>query len=243
MNRILGLFFGFLFLALCSEMKGQVVSLQDCTPDAVVIVSQPSKAKVYIDGEYVGETPLRINKKVSTGNNGLSAVSLEYGDFHFKDFNNFILVLEKDGYEDYSKSIFRGDYCASATEALKLSCTLTPKVVSGSIHQVDNSNSEISADNIIRWSVQSSPSGARIFWRVISNTQEVKNTNETYLTNTPYEETRPFNIKGLTCENSNEVTVEIKVTKKGYADQVKRFNVRQAMDQQEINTFFELVAE
>lgn len=30
--------------------------------------------------------------------------------------------------------------------------------------------------------------------------------------------------------------------KKGYEDQVKRFNVRQALDQQEISGFFELVS-
>ena len=37
------------------------------------------------------------------------------------------------------------------------------------------------------------------------------------------------------------MTIEIKVTKRGYEDQVKRYNVRQAIDQQEISGFFELV--
>ena len=70
---------------------------------------------------------------------------------------------------------------------------------------------------------------------------EVKNTNETYLTTTPLEETRGFNIQGLTYKNSRDVTIEIKVSKRGFEDQVKRFNVRQALDQQEISGFFELV--
>ncbi|MDE6166296.1 MAG: hypothetical protein K2F58_04290, partial [Muribaculaceae bacterium] len=70
---------------------------------------------------------------------------------------------------------------------------------------------------------------------------EVKNTNETYMTTTPLEETKSFNIPGLTYENSRNVTIEIKVTKRGFEDQVKRFNVRQALDQQEISSFFELV--
>ena len=70
----------------------------------------------------------------------------------------------------------------------------------------------------------------------------VKNTNETYLMTTPFEETRSFNILGLTYENSRDVQIEIKVSKKGYEDQVKRFNVRQAIDQQEISGFFEMVA-
>jgi hypothetical protein len=95
---------------------------------------------------------------------------------------------------------------------------------------------------IIRWNFDSDPRGSRIFWRVISSIpDQVKNTNETYLTTTPYEETSSFNILGLTYENSRDVTVEIKVTRKGYMDQVKRYNVRQAIDQQEISGFFELV--
>ncbi|MBR1962744.1 MAG: hypothetical protein IKA26_07335 [Alistipes sp.] len=95
---------------------------------------------------------------------------------------------------------------------------------------------------IIRWFIDSDPRGARVFWRVISSVPaEVKNTNETYLMTTPYEETRSFNILGLTYENSRDVTIEIKITKRGYEDQVKRFNVRQAIDQQEISSFFELV--
>jgi hypothetical protein len=70
---------------------------------------------------------------------------------------------------------------------------------------------------------------------------EVKNTNELYLGTTPYEDTRSFNILGLTYENSRDVQVEIKVLRPGYMEQVKRFNVRQAIDQQEISSFFDLV--
>lgn len=95
---------------------------------------------------------------------------------------------------------------------------------------------------IIRWYFDSDPRGARIFYRIISNIpDEVRNTNETYMTTTPLEETKSFNILGLTYDNSRDVTIEIKVTKRGYEDQVKRFNVRQALDQQEISSFFELV--
>ena len=95
---------------------------------------------------------------------------------------------------------------------------------------------------IIRWSIDSDPRGARVFYRVISSVpSEVKNTNENYLTTTPYEETRSFNILGLTYANSRDVTIEFKISKRGYEDQIKRFNVRQAIDQQEINAFFELV--
>ncbi|MBQ7893109.1 MAG: hypothetical protein KHX48_00265 [Alistipes sp.] len=96
---------------------------------------------------------------------------------------------------------------------------------------------------VIRWYFDSDPRGARIYWRVVSSIPAVvKNTNETYLMTTPFEETRAFNILGLTYENSRDVQIEIKVSKKGYEDQVKRFNVRQAIDQQEISGFFEMVA-
>ncbi|WP_300728202.1 PEGA domain-containing protein [uncultured Bacteroides sp.] len=95
---------------------------------------------------------------------------------------------------------------------------------------------------IIRWYFDSAPQGARLYWRVISSIPSVvKNTNELYLAPTPYEETRSFNILGLTYENSRDVTIEIRARKAGYLDQVKRFNVRQAIDQQEISSFFELV--
>ena len=107
---------------------------------------------------------------------------------------------------------------------------------------VASNNSSSSSTPIIRWYFDSDPRGARIFWRVISNApQQVKNTNESYMTTTPLEETRALNIPGLTYENSADVVIEIKLTKRGYEDQIKRYNVRQALDQQEISGFFELV--
>lgn len=95
---------------------------------------------------------------------------------------------------------------------------------------------------IIRWYFESQPQGARIYWRVVSSVpDQVKNTNELWLGNTPFEETRSFNILGLTYENSRDVQIEIKVRRNGYIDQTKRFNVRQAIDQQEISSFFDMI--
>lgn len=120
-----------------------------------------------------------------------------------------------------------------------------PTIVEGGANERvsrDNPGKTTLEQTIIRWFFDSDPRGARIYYRVISNApSEVKNTNETYLTTTPYEETRSFNILGLTYENSRNVTIEFKVSKRGYEDQVKRYNVRQAIDQQEIGGFFELV--
>ena len=47
----------------------------------------------------------------------------------------------------------------------------------------------------------------------------------------------------MTYANSRDVQIEIKVRRPGYMDQTKRFNVRQAIDQQEISAFFDLVKE
>ena len=95
---------------------------------------------------------------------------------------------------------------------------------------------------IIRLYFESEPQGARIFWRIVSSVpDEVKNTNELWLGNTPFEETRSFNIQGLTYQNANDVQIEIKVRRSGYLDQTKRFNVRQAIDQQEISSFFDMI--
>ena len=111
----------------------------------------------------------------------------------------------------------------------------------GKAEPVQNESNSTNA-HIIRWFFDSDPRGARIFYRVISNVpQQVKNTNESYMTTTPLEETRSLSIPGLTYENSADVIIEIKLSKRGYEDQVKRYNVRQALDQQEISGFFELV--
>ena len=130
---------------------------------------------------------------------------------------------------------------------------ITVNIAQGNDIQESNkvAQEQVSRDNpgatelektILRWYFDSDPRGARIFYRIISNIpSEVKNSNESYMTTTPLEETKSFNIPGLTYENSNNVTIEIKVTKRGYEDQVKRYNVRQAIDQQEISGFFELV--
>ncbi len=96
---------------------------------------------------------------------------------------------------------------------------------------------------VIRWNVVSSPKGADVYWRVVSSTPDVKNTNETYLGTTPYESTETFDIKGLTFNNSGNVQIEIKCERAGYLEQKKRFNLRQVIEQKEISTKFNLVKE
>ncbi len=97
--------------------------------------------------------------------------------------------------------------------------------------------------SVIRWFVDSAPKGADVYWRVVSSTPDVKNTNQSYLGTTPYESTESFDIRGLTYNNSGNVQIEISCEKAGYSTQKKRFNLRQAIDQKEISTKFNLVAE
>lgn len=94
---------------------------------------------------------------------------------------------------------------------------------------------------IIRWDIQSRPSGADIFWRVVSKTPDVKTSSEKYLQTTPYEATKGLDIKGLTYENSSNVRIILRCDKDGYLPQEKEYNVRMIYDQEEISAFFRLV--
>lgn len=96
---------------------------------------------------------------------------------------------------------------------------------------------------IIRWYVDSTPKGADISTRVVSSTPDVKNTNQNYVGTTPYETTEAFDIRGLTFNNSGDVQIEVTCEKAGYITQKKRFNLRQAIEQKEISTKFNLVKE
>lgn len=109
--------------------------------------------------------------------------------------------------------------------------------------QVTGSGNTSLEHTIIRWYVDSAPKGADVFWRVVSSTPDVKNTNQLYLGSTPYESTESFDIKGLTFNNSGDVQIEISCEKAGYAPQKKRFNLRQAIEQKEISTKFNLIEE
>ena len=109
--------------------------------------------------------------------------------------------------------------------------------------QVTGEGNTALESTVIRWYLDSAPKGADVSMRIISSTPEVKNTNQNYVGTTPYETTESFDIKGLTYNNSGNVQVEITCEKAGYITQKKRFNVRQAIDQKEISTKFNLIKE
>ena len=109
--------------------------------------------------------------------------------------------------------------------------------------QVEGYGETALEQTIIRWDVQSRPQGADIFWRVVSKTPEVKNTNNKYLQTTPYEATKSLDIRGLTYETSGDVRIILRCEKEGYYPQEKEYNVRMIIDQEEISAFFRLVKE
>lgn len=95
----------------------------------------------------------------------------------------------------------------------------------------------------VHWNVNSRPQGADVFWRVISQTPEVKNQNYKYLETTPYEGDETINIKGLTYNNAGNVQIEIKVEKKGYYSQTKKLNILSLIDDNDVSYMFKLVPE
>ena len=181
-----------------------------------------------INKKFNGVSVLNLTNIVGWGIDAATGAMMKPESKHY-----YIEMARKDGMTNAVTNYVENPYLADTT---------IPDGESGKVVSRDNPGETSLEQTVIRWYFDSDPRGARIFWRVISSIPaEVKNTNELYLMTTPYEETRSFNILGLTYENSRDVQIEIKLTKKGYMDQVKRFNVRQAIDQQEISSFFELV--
>ena len=236
-----------------THAQGSVFS-SDVWP-TVSLKSTPAGARVYLDGKLIcASTPAVVTIPRPTFLASEKSQP-EYGNYVAR------LVFKYEGYLDgevelrpwITRGRIKNSYLLMWPKTVKHKFLRDPNhvykqdpaIVAGEADNQVNRDKAGQSElerTIIRWYFDSDPRGARIFWRVISSVPaEVKNTNETYLMTTPFEETRSFNILGLTYENSRDVQIEIKVSKKGYEDQIKRFNVRQAIDQQEISAFFELV--
>lgn len=243
----------FFCLTLLSIVTACTVTRMQTTPEnfptTIRIQTIPEDAKVYINGTFVSATTptsYTIQDNIFSGYIGTQKhINEALAPKH--DLN---IKVIKDGYEIYNDVVspkytglgyYRGKSFYKTTWPENLILELKPAAVQERVTRSQPGKSTMEK-TIIRWYFDSAPQGARIFWRVISSVpEEVKNTNELWLGSTPFEETRSFNIEGLTYENSRDVQIEIKVKCKGYVDQNKRFNVRQAIDQQEISSFFDLV--
>ena len=248
------LFFAFLLSANCVYAQKPTKTIVNKT---INITSEPEGARVVINGNMVGITPCQATIPVTETLSGSSVNDLSQtqvkvqfirnGKSEYEVFqpSNSEWMGKKKVKFYYPDGVFHLFRTSSKSSNSSSAYKKDPTIVKGEANKMvsrDNPGQSALEQTIIRWAFDSDPRGARIFWRVISSIPAiVKNTNETYLMTTPYEETRSFNILGLTYENSRDVTIEVKLRKTGYEDQVKRFNVRQAIDQQEISAFFELV--
>lgn len=239
---LLSVISGTVLLTACGSIKATSTS-----SIRAQIASDPAGATVTMNGNVLGVTPCIVNLpiKVTAVNKGSAfrpdiVTTIEQWNIQFTKDG----ITETATYDPTTLSLQNG--MGVINHKFKQAAYMhDPTIVAGEASNMvsrDQPGQTALERTIIRWYFDSDPRGARIYWRVVSSIPAiVKNTNETYLMTTSFEETRSFNILGLTYENSRDVQIEIKVSKRGYEDQVKRFNVRQAIDQQEISGFFELV--
>lgn len=93
----------------------------------------------------------------------------------------------------------------------------------------------------VHFTIDSRPRGADIYWRVISQTPEVKNQPYKYLQTTDYESTETLNIKGLTRANAGNVQIEIKVEKDNFYPKSTKLSVLSLIDDNDVSKMFKLV--
>ena len=229
----------------------------------IAVNSVPEGAKVYYNGELLCPATPGVISVPAQGEITPDKKNMDRAYEEAKQRSAIKLTFVKDGYHPVEKVLYPSvtyqkiglikQYVFDWPKTVTVNMTQDPNsayakdtsIPAGEAQNVvnrDRPGQTALERTVIRWYFESEPQGARIFWRVISSVpDQVKNTNELWLGNTPFEETRSFNIQGLTYENSRDVQIEIKVRRNGYLDQTKRFNVRQAIDQQEISSFFDMI--
>lgn len=241
-------------LLLCAIIISITTSAQ------ISINSEPSGAKVYQEGKYIGTTPC-------TASSNMKAKQLVYDidADRVRDPSqppySIEFTITMDGYEpatvyfegkyEYHQSGFRGQnkYYIVQPKSYKLFAVLKKdQSVSSNDGQTTVPQTQqvvIQEKNTeVRWHFDSDPEGARIYWRVKSlDSDIVKNTDLLYLGITPFNELKPFNIKGLNSENAKNVIIEVEIIKKGYKKQTKSISAESLTEQQEISWFFELEEE
>lgn len=211
------------------------------TATGQTINSEPSGAKVYFEGSYLGKTPLK-----------LGATAFPYDLVYLirrdkvdvsKPPYEYVLTLKMDGYEDQSVRVI-GEWLY-ISKYRDQNCTAGPKSnsLTAIMEKIDTPALTDEALDI-HWGIDSDPNGARVFWKVTSSIPSiVKSTDFIYLGATPVDTNKPLNIKGLTSENARNVKIEIKIQSKGYKVQTKTFSAELLTEQKEISWFFELEEE
>ncbi len=251
-----------MFVSCGSVHKVQRATIKAPAYKTMTFNSYPEGARVYVNNKYIGITPLtkdimlKYTNPLTKKNLTIEVKFIKEGyksvtKYVEPSFNNFNITNNLYDYGvgivtptkiEFPDDVFVEMESAPSYVPMSNVDTTIPEGQDYEMVSRDNPGATSLEKTIIRWFFDSEPRGARIYWRIISSVPaQVKPTNELYLGTTPYEETRSFNILGLTYENSRDVQIEVKMTREGYMDMTKRFNVRAAIDQQEISSFFDMV--
>lgn len=216
------------------------------TTAQIRINSEPSGAKVYQEGEYIGTTPCSasVNQRLTYDIDANKVRNPSKPAYSYP----FTIIME--GYEP-ATVYFEGkyNYRQSGIGGQNKYYIVEPKtyklfaVLKKDPNYTSNSTSFQESQPEVRWHFDSEPDGARLYWKVKSSTPNVRSTESSYLGSTPFNELKPLNIPGLTNENSSNVTIEVEIIKKGYKKQVKTFSAKTLTEQREISWFFELPEE
>ena len=221
----------------------------------ISVTSDPAGAKVYVDGKLIGTTPCkaeftgkwvydidanRVNpnkppyqKKFTFVKDGYETATeywegtYEYHEAGFGQYRQKYYIVKPNGY--------------GVMAVLKRDPSYTQPQVQVQAQPQQNSISN-NEDLVMQCNIDSEPEEARIFWRIISQDSNIRNTEQQYLGKTPFKGEKAFRISGLSSKNANNVKIEIIIRKNGYYDVTKIYSVADLLDIMEINGFFEMEA-
>ncbi len=104
-----------------------------------------------------------------------------------------------------------------------------------------SSSATVTLSNVIHIHIDTKAvKGARVYWRIESQTKNVNSTIRFLLGRTPYNETRTLYIPGLTKDNISDVNIVIEIKKRGFYTIVERFNMSSVMSDKRIGKVFTL---
>lgn len=215
----------------------------------ISVTSEPAGAKVYVDGKMVGTTPCKVtfsgkwvydidanrvnpnkppySKKFTFVLDGYETATeywegtYEYHESGFGQYRQKYYIVKPSGYS--VMAVLRRDPSAIPVQAAPVQSTTT--------------NSE---ELVMQCNVDSDPDEARVFWRIISQDANVRNTEQQYLGKTPFKDKKAFRISGLSSKNADKVKLELIIKKNGYYDVTKIYSAAELLDILEINGFFEM---
>src|SRR5271169_766893 len=77
----------------------------------------------------------------------------------------------------------------------------------------------------IYFSVMTDPPEAKLYYRLVSSTNQVKSTNREYLGRTPYKQAMNLKALGVEKDNAEKVSLVLEIEKSGYYERIERFDL------------------